>query len=277
MNQENMNCKSFRGEIETTNDPFAARPELLAHTGRCRACHSLLKDRTALHSLLSELTPVSAPNDFEWRLRARLQTGTRRASGLEKALVWFRQMPAETASITLLMLIVAVGGYLLQRRGLISRGQVEQAGVIRGKEDASALAIVREWANEKISNSLVIEGTRVDQPQAGFNPGGNGRKGYLVAVLKKRVSVGPQRIRHTDMAVSEPFVYRKQPVPVSQYDFSFSGVALDLPESNLKVRIPGAGGQMQTVSLRSVTFGSQQILDRPVANIVNTAGAQGIW
>jgi len=34
---------------------------------------------------------------------------------------------------------------------------------------------------------------------------------------------------------------------------------------------------MQTVSLRSVTFGSQQILDEPARHVVNTPDAQGIW
>ncbi len=272
-----MNCKTFRGEIETTNDPIAARPEMLAHTEICGECYSLLKDRTALHSLLSELTPVAAPNDFEWRLRARLQAGIPRPSGLEKALVWLRRMPTATALITLLMLIVALGGYLVQQRDLGPQAKLEQAGVIRGNEDSSSQAFVREWSKEQVPNPTTSDGTKAVQNVGGFSAGGNRPKNNLIARSKKSDSPATSTIRHADKALTRPVVFEKQFDASSPNDFSFSGIALDLSSNDLKVRIPGAGGQMQTVSLRTVTFGSQQIIDRPTTNVAGTPNAQGIW
>jgi len=277
MNQEAMNCKTFRSEIDTTDDPIAARPEMLAHTEMCGDCYSVFKDRTALHSLLSELTPVVAPNDFEWRLRARLQAGSPGTSGLEKAVVWLRRMPTATALITLLMLIVALGGYLLQQRGLGPQAKLEQAGVIRGKEDSSSLAFVREWSKEQAPNPPISDGTKAVQLVGESRAGRNRPKNNLIAGSRKSDSLVTSTIRHVDKAVTRPVVFEKQFDASSPNDFSFSGIALDLSSNDLKVRIPGAGGLMQTVSLRTVTFGSQQILDRPTTLVAGTPNTQGIW
>jgi hypothetical protein len=165
----------------------------------------------------------------------------------------------------------------VQQRDLGPQAKLEQAGVIRGKEDSSSLTFVREWSKEQASNPPISDGTNAVQLVGGFSAGGNRPKNNLIARSKKSDSPAMSTIRHADKALSRPVVFEKKFDVVSPNDFSFAGIALDLSSNDLKVRIPGARGQMQTVSLRTITFGSQQILDRPATHVAGTPNAQGIW
>jgi len=97
MNHETMKCKNFLTKIELSDDLSGFDVELSSHAETCNACNLALMDRTVLQSLLSELSPVAAPNDFEWRLRARLQfegPDHSRTSGVKNWL-WRMQTTAE--------------------------------------------------------------------------------------------------------------------------------------------------------------------------------------
>ena len=65
-------CQQCRREIET-----AARSETLSvpaatHLDACAGCRAFRSERQRLRSLLGELEPITAPPDFEFRLRARM-------------------------------------------------------------------------------------------------------------------------------------------------------------------------------------------------------------
>jgi hypothetical protein len=49
-----------------------------------------------------------------------------------------------------------------------------------------------------------------------------------------------------------------------------------VPERDLRVKLPEARGQMRTISLKSVTFGSQQMLEHP-EKVLASSTSQGIW
>ncbi len=67
-----INCRTVRREIDEAE--FGAHLSLSTHNHmkQCRACETFCEERTKLREMVSTLGIVAAPGDFEFRLRARL-------------------------------------------------------------------------------------------------------------------------------------------------------------------------------------------------------------
>ena len=67
-----MNCQTCHHEIEELELGESLSDEASAHVGVCLPCGAFYNERLSLRRLVGSLEPVSAPPDFEFRLRARL-------------------------------------------------------------------------------------------------------------------------------------------------------------------------------------------------------------
>jgi hypothetical protein len=67
-----MNCKLYRVELEEASPGAEVGVGARAHLRDCAACRKFYEERRALKNLLAGLGTVSAPADFEFRLRARM-------------------------------------------------------------------------------------------------------------------------------------------------------------------------------------------------------------
>ena len=67
-----MDCKRSRIEIEEVGQGASVGAAAEAHVAACGGCRTFRAERAAVRDLLAGLTRVDAPNDFEFRLRARL-------------------------------------------------------------------------------------------------------------------------------------------------------------------------------------------------------------
>src|SRR5215211_4580032 len=67
-----MNCNSCRIEIEELETGEGLSEKAGAHLAACPSCRTFHEERLSLRRLVGSLEPVSAPPDFEFRLRARL-------------------------------------------------------------------------------------------------------------------------------------------------------------------------------------------------------------
>ncbi len=70
-----MNCQNCRHELEHLHAADAAGAAVQAHLENCAQCRAFCAEQSALKRLLRELTPVVAPPDFDFRLRARMASG----------------------------------------------------------------------------------------------------------------------------------------------------------------------------------------------------------
>ncbi len=65
-------CKAYRREIEAAADGVGVSTGARSHAAVCRACGDELRARASLRALVGGLGKVEAPADFEFRLRARM-------------------------------------------------------------------------------------------------------------------------------------------------------------------------------------------------------------
>ena len=75
MNSLNINpkaCRIVRREIDESELNLRLSDQLQAHIASCPACRAFRDERTRLHQLVGSLEPVTAPADFDVRLRARI-------------------------------------------------------------------------------------------------------------------------------------------------------------------------------------------------------------
>ena len=67
-----MNCSAFRREIEEAEAGQRLSDETRCHLAECISCRTFRDERHALSRLMGTLEMISAPPDFEFRLRSRL-------------------------------------------------------------------------------------------------------------------------------------------------------------------------------------------------------------
>lgn len=77
-----MDCKRCRVEIEEAGRDAPPGAGVESHLAACALCRAFRAERASLRGLVAGLARVDAPNDFEFRLRARLAAeGAGRARG----------------------------------------------------------------------------------------------------------------------------------------------------------------------------------------------------
>ncbi|MGA9997110.1 MAG: PDZ domain-containing protein [Pyrinomonadaceae bacterium] len=67
-----MNCKKCQREIDDAAKDQRISDEALAHVAACTPCRTFRTERITLREMVGQLGVVSAPSDFDFRLRARL-------------------------------------------------------------------------------------------------------------------------------------------------------------------------------------------------------------
>jgi len=70
-----MNCKAYRDEADAADLGAAPGAAARAHLALCDACRVFRDEREGLRRLLGGLGSVAAPSDFEFRLRAAMRAG----------------------------------------------------------------------------------------------------------------------------------------------------------------------------------------------------------
>lgn len=106
-------CRDVRLEIDQSElqHPLSASSE--AHVGSCVGCATFRDERVHLRELVGGLQPVTAPADFEMRLRARIA----RERDVPRQPFIFRFVMSTPAIVVAAVLVIAVGAlvFLSQR------------------------------------------------------------------------------------------------------------------------------------------------------------------
>jgi hypothetical protein len=102
-------CREVRLEIDQSElqQPLSAGSE--AHVGACVACATFRNERVHLRELVGGLQPVTAPADFEMRLRARIA----RERDVPRQPFIFRFVMSTPAIVVAAVLVIAVGALVL--------------------------------------------------------------------------------------------------------------------------------------------------------------------
>src|SRR3954469_18764963 len=97
-------CRDVRLEIDQSElqQPLSASSE--AHVGACVACATFSDGRLHLRELVGGLQPVTAPADFEMRLRARIA----RERDVPRQPFIFRALMSTPAIVVTAVVVIAV-------------------------------------------------------------------------------------------------------------------------------------------------------------------------
>jgi hypothetical protein len=252
-----IDCHSVCQEIEEADRLQLQDLSLAAksHLQGCAQCKLFLRQRLKLQEIVSSLVAVEAPSDFDFQLRARLV----REQGH-----FFRKIASlsfgwSTIAPTIIGLLV--GGSLLLR--VVLRDNLKGS-----RENSSTTVAIAPPAREDLpakQKQSTTQNVRVESSQAGptgvTKPIGHKMiaKASSRSIATKDFSSVPALVFRTDQSVATAVAFPIFPIGTSY--------------QSLKVSLDDDSGISRTISVPTVSFGSQRVLTG--SPVVSTS--KGVW
>ena len=272
-----MKCKAVKREIEEAAENALPTESVRAHLLTCTACRVFSRERAALKGLMASLGAVEAPDNFDWRLRARLaeaRSETRRPFRFTPFTASAPSIAVAASFVILVMATIVYKQFGQEPENVSQPASVAQAA----KENPTAV--------EPAGNSDSLAPLQDKQGAAATNPG-------AVASTRGR-NTRPARSNLARMETANASGSQR----IFSNDFGSRG-AQDLVPSALNNSLTGAGpvitvpvrssgqparlqfedglGAKRTLSLNPVNFGGQEAIERRDAARLVPTSAQGIW
>lgn len=258
----NMNCRNIRREIEEAGSGGFLSAAVLSHLEACAACQRLLREQTNLQAILCGLGTVEAPGDFDFRLRARL-AGEKRLGAFSLPFGNLSFGLRSTAVAAILLLIgsavlfvalrsspntsVAGGKNAASKPVTPDSGSVNPTAVGGGVKSGS-----EEVANGSIEQKLPVRRTP-KEPGMRREVASN-RSGHRLGA-RDMGQTGAQVLTRDQLAGTYPT----------------AAFPINASYQSLKVSVDDARGTSRTISLPSVSFGSQKTLSQTASPFLATA------
>jgi hypothetical protein len=263
----NMNCRNIRREIEAAGSAGFLSAAALSHLEACAACQTLSRQQTNLQAILSGLGTVEAPGDFDFRLRARL-AGEKRmgARFLPFGNLSFGLRSTAVAALLLLLgsavLFVALksnsntsvaGGNNVAPKAVTPQSTGVTPTPVTGP-DSRAVA-----QDGPINGPKPLKQNQLPERRA-KEPGMRG----AVATIRNANRVGTRDMSQTGAQVE----HLAGTYPTAAFPINAS-------LQSLKVSVDDSRGTSRTISLPSVSFGSQRTLSQTASPLL--ASARDTW
>lgn len=250
-------CQAYRALIEAAaGRPVAPAGALGAHLDACAACRGFRRERESLVSLLGGLGSVAAPEDFEFRLRARM--ARRRAS--EKSLLRrFTLAPALAAAAVTVCVLAAAAVYLRTQPGSQTVAHAPAPAVSAPAAGVDVAGVGVESRGQGESETL-----KPETPT---------RAGVAAASSTKRSGARSRRLtRESSFGVREASVIKGEQVAAHT---ATGAVPLQTSPETLRVVLRDEHGGAYVLPMRSVSFGAQG----PVARGARPSDTnkEGVW
>ena len=247
-----INCQNIRSEIEAAGSADYLSHAALAHISSCAACETLSREQSRLHSILSNLGTVEAPGDFDFKLRARL-AAEKSAGGSSFSFLTF-SFGARSAAVAMILLLVVAGiVYLKTKPPVDNRAQGNQPTAAQKDE---AVAVVPPESPKPD----VARANNNDAKASDRMPGTSTAK-FDGKPARNRQPSGSRDIADTMAKVHN----------LNEQD-AFS---INASRQPLKVSVDDGRGGSRTISLPSVSFGSEGGLSQNLTPLM--IAAKGSW
>ncbi|MBD0325960.1 MAG: hypothetical protein ICV68_06000 [Pyrinomonadaceae bacterium] len=283
-----MDCKVFRQEFETLNVGEQPSASAQAHLNSCMACRSFQSERLSLRQLIGSLSAVSAPPDFDFRLRARL-AAAKTAEGYSFHRRRFApSLKAITVAASFALLITAAIVFRQSQSATVNAPQPSQQ---------TAVASDERQAEQKTNNDSVQMADNSQGTEA--TPiAGNSNPSRTVEVSQSGRSAGkPVRAQASRRAapfkaerspiISNDLALRGNPTVVTPVrpnatasttnDADAAATLLRVSSQPVRILLHDRQGAMRSVSLERVVFGSQSFLERATQRRAVSSDAEGVW
>ena len=261
----NMNCQSIRREIEEAGSAGFLSAAALSHLESCAACQTLSRQQTNLQAILSGLGTVEAPGDFDFRLRARL-AGEKRMGALSLP---FGNFSLGLRSTTVAAILLLIGSAIL----VLALRSNPNTSVARGTQVSQPVMPEPTGGNPTPVNGGIETGSGVakvpieqNQSPVQHTPKGPGMRREVAS------NRSGNRFGARDMGQTGAQVFTRDQLAGTYPTAAFP---IDASYQSLKVSLDDSRGASRTISLPSVSFGSQRTLSQSASPLL--ASARDTW
>ncbi|HSL55125.1 MAG TPA: hypothetical protein VK868_12055 [Pyrinomonadaceae bacterium] len=230
------NCNLIRRELDELMLGEAWSSSATEHLRECASCREFHEQQTKLRQIVGSLGTVEAPADFDFRLRARLANEGNSAAGIYWAFV------RRGLAVAAMVIVFATGAILV-------RNLMNQPGTI---DNVAQQPQVHQPVKPQEVTPVVKEQNKPDEMVAGA------AKKIPVTIRPSRGTQAEYRKRPLSTIDSSSFgakVFKEaEPVGVSP---AFS---IDTSVQSFKVSLDDGRGNAKTISVPTISFGSQRIV-----------------
>jgi hypothetical protein len=257
-----MNCGNVRREIEEASPGGFLSSLAAVHLSNCPECVTFRDQQTRLREIMSSLGTVNAPDDFDFRLRARLageKPGSVARFPLTNLSFGFRFAALATMLLmfgaTLLLVNMRSSRETSPSATLQTPGTTANAPLAVASTEAASQSSVAEVGRDSALSPAAA--TNVPRPKSPVRS----------SALASARDTG--RTRTKDMSAAQARVLNSDSKSRAS-DFEIQG-----SRQPLKMSLDDGRGSSRTISLPSVSFGSQRVLSQNTSPLV--ASARGSW
>jgi hypothetical protein len=250
-------CREVRREIDESDLRLRLSGEVVTHVASCAPCHQFQQERSQLRELVGSLEPVTAPPDFDMRLRARIAAERQRPARASLFSQFLVSTPAMAAAALVVVLAASVI-WFSQRNRSQSPVTASESSKQLGKSSEGGLPVKSETTAPLIASNYPENPSTAGGPDREV-PRAVNRRTNDAPLVKTRSSAG-------DFDV-------KPAMTISRIVDSPGEVSLSAPDKPLVVSVEDDSGARRNISLPAVSFGSQRLVDNRVP--VSTNGR--VW
>jgi hypothetical protein len=271
-----MNCRRVRREIEEVATGESMSSSATDHLKTCSECGMFRADRLKLREMLSSLGSVEAPGDFDFRLRARLANEKR---GRQPFVMRTLSLGFRSVAVTAMLLLV--GAALL----FVSLKTRPNSSLSANGVDPSASAVDQSPQNAQpgVPTTGTVAAVREANPAGVVDGNKNSSEIVKPATIKRggfrqeqvawrRGDAGSsRRVQTQDLGSTGAKVLRADAIDANGSNVFPIGASYQ----SLKVSLDDGRGTSRTISLPSVSFGSQRVLAQDSSPLL--ASARSDW
>ena len=242
-------CEVIRRELDELTLGDEGSTAVTQHLRECGECREFHQKQTRLRQIVGSLGTVEAPPDFDFRLRARLANESSSAGFHLRAFQWSSAKGFAAVAI----LLVFVGGVVYVRT--ISN---PPAGPVAVQGDEPVKPPVKPVEDKVV--------TPVQPPQAALNE---------VSDTTSRKNRGTERVVRPQKRtpVSMDFSSERAET-ISNSSRQSTIFPIDASQQSFTVSLDDGRGNARTISLPTISFGSQRVIPTTTANQFTQ---KGVW
>jgi hypothetical protein len=237
-------CRATRREIDESELNQKLGDQARAHIALCASCRKFCAERTSLRELVGSLEPVTAPGDFDLRLRARLASERRGRTRQPFAFRFVIGTPAITVAALVVMLAVALVW--------VAQKNQNQAPAIAADSTRQEPALPNQSSLASNRHEAPVQTPEVASPPV-VDPKPTGRQ--------NREGNNYKEINSKYAGVSARDYGVLPAESIRQIEQRAGEVSLSAPLKPMVVSMEDDRGATRRISLPPVSFGAQRMVD----------------
>jgi hypothetical protein len=266
-----MNCRNVRRQIEETEPGELLGVAVKAHLASCAACETISREQSNLQTIISSLGTVEAPGDFEFRLRARL-AGEQRGQASPYVMRKF-SFGLRAGALASVLLLLGAAFVFVTFKTRLSGTEGGRPVAINPKTAAPDSNVLNADLKPAVTPAVDPAQKNAEDNVAVTKPADREPQKHR-SFRNSAVAIRANRPDGTLDQGQEPATVVR-PLNESVDGYPTAAFPINASYQSLKVSVDDGRGASRTISLPTVSFGSQRSLSQSASPLM--ASARGVW